>query len=79
MVDFCLLQAKRSIALCWKNVGCPSFDYWLTNLSSSLALEKLTYIVKKKASEFWINDAQATNFAGEISFLKEHTDFLLLF
>ena len=53
MVDFCLLQAKRSIALCWKNVGCPSFDYWLTNLSSSLALEKLTYIVRKKASEFY--------------------------
>lgn len=53
MVDLCLLQAKRSIALCWKNVGCPSFDFWLTNLTSSLALEKLTYMVKKKASEFY--------------------------
>lgn len=53
MVDLCLLQAKRCIALCWKNVVCPSFNHWLNNLTSSLVLEKLTYIVRKRASEFY--------------------------
>ena len=53
MVDLCLLQAKRSIALCWRNVGCPSLDFWLTNLTSSLALEKLTYTVRKRTLEFY--------------------------
>ena len=53
MVDLCLLQARRSIALCWKNVRCPSLGHWLKNLKSSLALEKLTYIVRKKASQFY--------------------------
>lgn len=53
MVDLCLLQAKRCIALCWKSVGCPSFDHWLNNLTMSLALEKLTYVVKGRASEFY--------------------------
>ena len=53
MVDLCLLQARRSIALCWKNVRCPSLGHWLKNLTSSLALEKLTYIVRKKASQFY--------------------------
>lgn len=52
MIDLCLLQARRSIALCWKSVSCPSLGCWLKNLTSSLALEKLTYIVRKKASEF---------------------------
>jgi len=52
MVDLCLLQAKRC-ALCWKNVGCPSFNHWLNNLTLSLAFEKLTYIVKKRASELY--------------------------
>ena len=53
MVDLCLLQARRSIALSWKNVRCPSLGLWLKNLTSSLALEKLTYVVRKKASQFY--------------------------
>lgn len=52
MVDLCLLQARRSIALYWKKADCPSLGLWLRNLSSCLALEKLTYITKKKSSEF---------------------------
>ena len=39
MTDLCLLQARRSIALCWKNVSCPSLGHWVRNLISSLALE----------------------------------------
>ena len=30
----------------------PLFYHWLNNLTSSLTLEKLTYIVRKRASEF---------------------------
>ena len=52
MVSLCLLQARRSIALCWKNVNGPTLDFWLSNLTSSLALERLTYTIRKKTSEF---------------------------
>lgn len=53
LVDLCLLQARRSIALCWKDISCPSLGLWLKNLISSLALEKLTYVIKGKSSEFY--------------------------
>ena len=52
MVDLCLLQARWSIALCWKNTNGPTLCFWLRNLTSSLALERLTYIIGKKTSEF---------------------------
>lgn len=48
----CLLQARRSIALCWKNVNCQSIGLWLKNLTSSLALEKLMFVLRKKIPEF---------------------------
>ncbi len=51
LVDLCLLQARRSIALCWKNTNCPSIGLWLKNVTC-LALEKLTYVIRKKPSEF---------------------------
>lgn len=55
-VDLCLLQARRSIVLCWKSVSCPSLGPWLQYLTSSLPLEKLIYRIwkkkKKKATEF---------------------------
>lgn len=53
MVDLCLFQARCSLALCWKNVNCPSIGLWLKNLVSSLALERLTYVLKKKIHEFY--------------------------
>lgn len=53
MVDLCLLQARRSIAQCWKNVNAPSIGLWLRNLTSSLSLEKLTYVIKKKPEVFY--------------------------
>ncbi len=46
LVDLCLLQARRSIALCWKNTNCPSIGLWLKNVIC-LALEKLTYVIRK--------------------------------
>ncbi len=53
LVDLCLLQARRSIALCWKNTNCSSIGLWLKNLITCLALEKLTYVIRKKPSEFF--------------------------
>ncbi len=52
LVDLCLLQAIRSIAPCWKNTICHSIGLWLKNLITCSALEKLTYIIRKKPSAF---------------------------
>ncbi len=53
LVDLCLLQARRSIALCWKNTNRPTIELWLKNVISCLALEKLTYVIRKKPSELF--------------------------
>ena len=52
MVDLCLLQARQSVALCWKNINGTTLCFWMRNLTSSLALERLTYTIRKKNSEF---------------------------
>ena len=51
-IDMCMLQAKRTIALGWKNVNGPRIGTWLRQMSSSMSMEKLTYIVRKKADMF---------------------------
>ncbi len=33
LVNLCLLQARRSIALCWKNTNRPTIGLWLKNIS----------------------------------------------
>uniref|UniRef100_A0A3B3B502 Reverse transcriptase domain-containing protein n=1 Tax=Oryzias melastigma TaxID=30732 RepID=A0A3B3B502_ORYME len=52
LIDFSLLQAKRVIALNWRNVQRPTTNQWLKEMSNSLALEKLTYIVRDKVADF---------------------------
>ena len=52
LVDFSLLHARRAIALQWKNMASPTVTMWLKDLSSSLAMERLTYSIKRKMSEF---------------------------
>ena len=47
-----ILLAKRIIALSWKKVGMPSLNKWITELSTTLPLEKITYIIKGKESLF---------------------------
>lgn len=42
LIHFCLLQAKHVIALKWKEIQGPTLSQWITELSSNLALEKLT-------------------------------------
>ena len=50
-----MLQAKCTISLGsvgWKNVNGPRIGTWLRQMSSSMSMEKLTYIVRKKADMF---------------------------
>ena len=48
LIDFGLLQARRLIALFWKNIQLPSVKLWLKEIATYLALERLTYIVRGK-------------------------------
>ena len=66
-IDMALLQAKRSIALGWKNVDGPRIGAWLKQMSSSMSMEKLTYIVRKKAEVF------ETVWRPFISFVQNNT------
>lgn len=52
ITDLCLVQARRLISLCWKDVQSPTIGRWLKELSACLVLEKLTYIMKKKLAKF---------------------------
>lgn len=52
LVDFSLLQAKRVVALEWKNIQRPTLSHWTKEMISNLALEKLTYATRGKAEVF---------------------------
>ena len=52
MIIYSLLQAKHTIALCWKNPDKPDIKMWYRELSNCLALEKLTYAIKGKPELF---------------------------
>lgn len=52
LTDLCLVQARRLISLCWKDVKCSTVSHWLKELSACLVLEKLTYTMKKKSATF---------------------------
>lgn len=51
-LDLCLLQAKRLIALSWKNISRPRISQWLREMARTLPLEKITYILKNKQEIF---------------------------
>lgn len=53
LIDFSLLQAKRVIALKWKEIQRPSSNQWIKEMSSNLAMEKLTFAIKGKLKEFY--------------------------
>uniref|UniRef100_A0A3Q3GBT7 Reverse transcriptase domain-containing protein n=1 Tax=Kryptolebias marmoratus TaxID=37003 RepID=A0A3Q3GBT7_KRYMA len=52
LIDYGLLQARRSIALCWRSMDAPSMGLWKKEIANSLGLEKLTYIAKGKQRDF---------------------------
>lgn len=51
-IDFSSLSAKKCITLAWKNVNRPSTTEWLKQMTSSLPLERITYIRKSKQHLF---------------------------
>ena len=53
LINHCLIHSKRLIAMYWKNISCPPISHWLKELSSCLALERLTYSLKHKLGEFY--------------------------
>ena len=53
LINICLIHTKRLIAMYWKNVSCPNISHWLKELSSCLALEKLTYSLRNRLGEFY--------------------------
>ena len=52
LIDMCLLQAKRQIALNWKNTIRPNIGQWLREMSLSLSMERITYTVRGKYGTF---------------------------
>ena len=52
LIDFGLLQARRTIALFWKKVDVPPIKLWILEMASCVALERLTYITRGRAEEF---------------------------
>lgn len=53
LTDFSLLQAKRAIALKWKEIQGPSSILWIKEMTNNLAMEKLTCAVKGKLKDFY--------------------------
>ncbi len=51
-VDMCILQAKRTISLNWKNVDGPRIGRWIKEMALNRTMEKLTYIMKRKQHVF---------------------------
>lgn len=51
-LDLGLLLAKRLVAINWKDIIRPSIGRWLSELSTTLPLEKITYTIKHKMHLF---------------------------
>ena len=51
-INMCSLQAKRTIALSWKNFGKPTTAVWFRELTSCLPLEKISYTLKDRQEVF---------------------------
>lgn len=52
LINFGLLQARRMVALSWKETEISSAQSWLREMSLCVTLEKLTYVIRGKAQEF---------------------------
>lgn len=66
-MNMCLLQAKRSIALLWKCTQRPRVGQWLREMSNCYAMEKITYILKRKSETFEKIWGPFTQLLGNVS------------
>ena len=51
-MDYCILQAKRMIALNWKKLDPPAIGAWINSLAQCMAMERITYFLKDKLTYF---------------------------
>jgi len=52
LIDMCLLHARRSIAMFWKNTSRPTVRYWVRQMLTTFPLERVTYIRKGRQDIF---------------------------
>ena len=52
--SMCLLEAKRCIARSWKKTTVCGVSEWLNGVTSSLALEKISYFTKTRLIGFGV-------------------------
>lgn len=52
LIDFGLLQAWKMIALSRRKMDVPLIKVWVREMTSCVALEKLTYVTRRRAGEF---------------------------
>lgn len=52
LIDMCILHGKRLIAIYWKKTERLTITRWLREISSCIAMEKITYIIKGKEDKF---------------------------
>lgn len=52
LIDFGLLQARRMVALSWRETEVSSTQSWIREMVMCVTLEKLTYVLRGKAQEF---------------------------
>ena len=52
MVTLRLLQARRTIAKCWKTIKRPTTKGWLEDIVQVIAMEKIYYTLKGKYALF---------------------------
>ena len=52
LINFGLLQARRMVALSWRETEVSSTQSWIREMALYVTLEKLTYVIRGKAQEF---------------------------
>lgn len=52
LINFGLLQARRMVALSWRETEVSSTQSWIREMAMCVTLEKLTYVIRGKAQEF---------------------------
>lgn len=64
LISFGLLQARRMIALSWKETEVSSIQSWIREMMLCVTMEKLTYVMRGRAQEFEEVWAPLMNFLG---------------
>ncbi len=67
LMNMSLLQAKRSVALLCKSTQRPQVGQWLRETSNCYAMERVTYILKRKGETFEKIWSPFTQLLGTVS------------